>query len=330
MCKSKAEGGQRCAAHARAAYEAAVEEGTYSRVAQAAAQYASTPAGRQHFTNQLDNSVDPTKQIELQMVLAEGDAIRTEASRTAAQQRGIRGNFSPTPTNDEISGFVWAAAGAAEVQGAIITRREVMNLVYALNENADQPMNITALKIRTQDDDPGYSVIVDKLEIGGRAAHAGGARFAKAERLIKTAAQAQLSPETLHQLSGDLGRAYGEIHNESIPKKSTPMRRALTKFDEEAAQLVSAHKLGIAQKLPAKVDQVTYTVDRRTSRSSSLKVTHVLGPDGRDATHHFTTDQAEALIRSEIGEFDELTRFHAMHDTLTVSRTDAAWRPQPM
>lgn len=56
MCKSVAEGGQRCAAHTRPAYEAATP-GTPGWDAAAAA-YASTPTGRTELEGELDRAVE--------------------------------------------------------------------------------------------------------------------------------------------------------------------------------------------------------------------------------------------------------------------------------
>lgn len=84
MCKSRAEGGQRCAAHTRPAYEAA-EFGT-PEWERAAVEYASTPTGADHVRFDRDerlNAGDLERWAALNTALRQGEAMR-EANREAA------------------------------------------------------------------------------------------------------------------------------------------------------------------------------------------------------------------------------------------------------
>lgn len=83
MCRSTAEGGQRCAAHTRPGYLAATF-GT-SEWDEAAADYASTPEGTRVLQDEFENSRNPERSIACFTALSRG-AGRREANRETARQ----------------------------------------------------------------------------------------------------------------------------------------------------------------------------------------------------------------------------------------------------
>lgn len=96
MCRSVAEGGQRCAAHTRPAYTAALravvdeEPGAAERLMKASVEYASTREGRAMFVTDLELAVeekDWEQVAEIEAILTWGDAMKAandEARRQIA------------------------------------------------------------------------------------------------------------------------------------------------------------------------------------------------------------------------------------------------------
>lgn len=58
MCQSRADGGRRCAAHSRAAYERALRSGDADRITESATAYAATESGRAHFVAAMHAALD--------------------------------------------------------------------------------------------------------------------------------------------------------------------------------------------------------------------------------------------------------------------------------
>lgn len=109
MCKSAAEGGQRCAAHTRPAYEAATF-GT-PEWDQAAAVYASSPGGRRDLTNTLDaadRAGDLARSAALTTALRRGKALREANGET---RNIIDLEHATTPTPDLPAGWSTGTKG---------------------------------------------------------------------------------------------------------------------------------------------------------------------------------------------------------------------------
>jgi hypothetical protein len=104
MCKSEAEGGQRCAAHTRKALAKAIERrdrdprpSTYDGVRAAEAEHASTSAGRREFEQRLANPrLDWADQYALKKTLARGAEIR---ERNLAVQDALRDQVAQASTS---------------------------------------------------------------------------------------------------------------------------------------------------------------------------------------------------------------------------------------
>jgi hypothetical protein len=328
MCKSKNDGGQRCSAHARVGYEKALTDGDSVKIVQAAVVYASTPDGRKRFEAEL--AEDCADRARLEMLLKEGESLRADNKREAAYRRGALGRFSFRPSTDEVEGYTCAMVGTVETYGMVQTRADVAALIEDLNGPRFEDLaNLTRVAIRAEEAGAGrYEVVVDQIEEDGVPLDPGTPEFENRRAHVLSRAYQHLGKESMHQLTGRIGRNYGDMQASDVPRRRDS-HGADAKVRRAARSIISAQKMLIAQSMPASVARIDYDIRRDNKNSTTIRVNAVEHADGSDAGRVLSRSDAKDIIRRSITDVDMISRFQALNSHQTVTRRDAGWRPSP-
>lgn len=154
MCKSRAEGGQRCAGHTRARFERALAAGNHRRIEAAAAHYASTPEGRTRVHTHAEQCWADGRHETAAILTAavhHGDTIRqvnTETTRrvaiateiTANRMFAVRASLDAHDTSDPDTARYVREVDRAITQAAAGTATiEQVRLIQGVPTAPDRP-----------------------------------------------------------------------------------------------------------------------------------------------------------------------------------------------